>query len=761
MNVATYLSLYANQALHGRILFQGLNISIENRAGSVRSGTDPSGKPWATTMTYPYGYIRMTQGVDGDHVDCFIGPNHKAKNAYVVHVKKPPTFEKFDEDKCFLGFDSADAAKKAFVENYNDPKFFGSMEQIPMEKFKEKVLATKDNPKRIAAYSPDEPRVPSGPGGGQWTSGGGGDAVASPNISEGTNLDEAVRMLDSERHGRIAALAKNLATHFAGIAQNAIGSWKDGAEDSIVVHGNMDMESTRYVAARIGFAGDQKGVIAWQTHGGGTDAKWTVSIGSGYTMRQVSDTLDKVGIADRTIVPKRGGYDVVVYDFGSNMEPKIAEVAKNYGTNYERRRGTAAFIGGNTRAEGRREFERVINEYEGKHGRIQAAIDRQDGRGRGTGRGGNWGRSSAKRTLTPLDKTMILCDSYGGPQSNYLHLDVTPTIHPPSLRNPEYLPVPDMRETDDRFGDVTRRRKAQDLKNRVKGKTWSDSRQMGVTTTQIPWQPIDMTAAAVKNVQTHQPSIRLWAYSADQPRVPAGGDGGGQWTSGGGAPPSKEVQDYVAQYSAIFPSAITKFSNAVEGMGQIAGRVKNPSSLEEKLQRKGKTLDQITDTIGLRLTAPDIATVYRALDSVTQSFKVTKVDDRIEKPLDGIYRAIHVDAEMDGKKMEIQLRTKNQSNLAEFSHETLYKRQVSERTDPILRSYLKKLSTALYRRDMGEKTTLPDCPPVIRDKVGCITMMASSHCRIAEEIWRQPYVPRRASSALLASTLSRRRRRTI
>ena len=101
-------------------------------------------------MSHSYGYIRMTEGVDGDHVDVFLGGNEDAENVYVVHVKEPKTGD-YDEDKCFVGFDSAEEAKKAFLANYDDPKFFGGMETIPFEKFKEKVLATKDEPQRIAA----------------------------------------------------------------------------------------------------------------------------------------------------------------------------------------------------------------------------------------------------------------------------------------------------------------------------------------------------------------------------------------------------------------------------------------------------------------------------------------------------------------------------------------------------------------------------------------------------------------------------------
>ncbi len=142
--------LKAAYALQGRIEFQGLKISIENKKGSERKWYDPHNKETGSTKMYcDYGYIRMTEGVDGDHVDVYLGPNENAEFAYVVHQMKTPDFKEYDEDKCMLGFNSPKEAKSAYIKQYNSPKFFGSMTEIPMNKFKEKVLSTKNNPKMI------------------------------------------------------------------------------------------------------------------------------------------------------------------------------------------------------------------------------------------------------------------------------------------------------------------------------------------------------------------------------------------------------------------------------------------------------------------------------------------------------------------------------------------------------------------------------------------------------------------------------------
>lgn len=137
--------------LSRRMQFRGLNISVETDKGEKRHWKDPNnGETGFTLMKYPYGYIRMTKGVDGDHVDVYVGPDEDAKKVYVVHQQKAPNFERYDEDKCMLGFESADAAKKAYLDHYNDDRFFGSMTVMPFKQFKKKVLGTFKRPQKIA-----------------------------------------------------------------------------------------------------------------------------------------------------------------------------------------------------------------------------------------------------------------------------------------------------------------------------------------------------------------------------------------------------------------------------------------------------------------------------------------------------------------------------------------------------------------------------------------------------------------------------------
>ncbi|MCQ2604550.1 MAG: hypothetical protein MJ215_05870 [Spirochaetia bacterium] len=133
---------WSGHKLQGRTDFAGMKISIENKKGSYRSGIDKDGHEWKTLMHYDYGYIRGTVGTDKDHVDCYLGPDKTSMRVYVIHQNDPVT-GKYDEDKCMLGFSTAEDAKKAYMRQYDRPGFFGSMEMMDIETFKKRIFSQK------------------------------------------------------------------------------------------------------------------------------------------------------------------------------------------------------------------------------------------------------------------------------------------------------------------------------------------------------------------------------------------------------------------------------------------------------------------------------------------------------------------------------------------------------------------------------------------------------------------------------------------
>lgn len=134
---------FSGHKLQGKRKFNGMDLSIENRAGSVRKGTDPDGKEWRTEMKIPYGYIRETIGQDKDHLDCFVGPDRSSPVCFVVKQVKPDT-GKFDEDKVMLGFTDEARAKKAYLQHYDTPRYFGSIKRMTVDKLKERAIKNKE-----------------------------------------------------------------------------------------------------------------------------------------------------------------------------------------------------------------------------------------------------------------------------------------------------------------------------------------------------------------------------------------------------------------------------------------------------------------------------------------------------------------------------------------------------------------------------------------------------------------------------------------
>jgi hypothetical protein len=143
--------LLAGNYRKGKINFQGLDVSIENPRGSLRSGVGPDGETWHTGMQHDYGYIRGTMGVDGDHFDCYVGPNAMAPMAYIVTAMKPPDFAEPDEQKAMLGFANEDRAREAYLAHYDDPRFLGSIREMPVEQFKRELRTTRQDPRFIKA----------------------------------------------------------------------------------------------------------------------------------------------------------------------------------------------------------------------------------------------------------------------------------------------------------------------------------------------------------------------------------------------------------------------------------------------------------------------------------------------------------------------------------------------------------------------------------------------------------------------------------
>ena len=59
-----------------------------------------------------------------------------------------PNTKQFDEDKVMLGFDTPEAAKTAYLAQYDNPGFFGTMEVSDIDTFK-KIIEKRKGKKLV------------------------------------------------------------------------------------------------------------------------------------------------------------------------------------------------------------------------------------------------------------------------------------------------------------------------------------------------------------------------------------------------------------------------------------------------------------------------------------------------------------------------------------------------------------------------------------------------------------------------------------
>ena len=140
----------------GHVKIDGYDVTIENPKGSVRRGTDASGKQWEQEMQNTYGYIRGTEGVDGDHIDVFFSEDPSHGDVFVVdQVNKDGSF---DEHKVMYGFPDIESARKAYLSNYEDGwQGLGAITPVSKEEFKKWIDSSHRKTKPFAEYSSVKP----------------------------------------------------------------------------------------------------------------------------------------------------------------------------------------------------------------------------------------------------------------------------------------------------------------------------------------------------------------------------------------------------------------------------------------------------------------------------------------------------------------------------------------------------------------------------------------------------------------------------
>ena len=106
----------------GHVTVHGMDISIETAMGETRRGYDEDGnEKWANVSPAHYGYVRRTEGADGEQIDVYVGRNPASQKVWVID-QRDLNSDAFDEHKVMLGFDTQEQAEETYAGGFSDGK---------------------------------------------------------------------------------------------------------------------------------------------------------------------------------------------------------------------------------------------------------------------------------------------------------------------------------------------------------------------------------------------------------------------------------------------------------------------------------------------------------------------------------------------------------------------------------------------------------------------------------------------------------------
>ena len=101
---------------------------------------------------------------------------------------------------------------------------------------------------------------------------------------------------------------------------------------------------------------------------------------------------------------------------------------------------------------------------------------------------------------------------------------------------------------------------------------------------------------------------------------------------------------------------------------EVMGRAKKPYSIWRKMQEKEQGFSRLSDIYGFRIVVATEADCYRVLGAIHQRWRAVpgRFKDYISQPKSNGYRSIHTTVSgRDGKRVEVQIRTREMHEVAE------------------------------------------------------------------------------------------------
>jgi GTP pyrophosphokinase len=123
---------------------------------------------------------------------------------------------------------------------------------------------------------------------------------------------------------------------------------------------------------------------------------------------------------------------------------------------------------------------------------------------------------------------------------------------------------------------------------------------------------------------------------------------------------------------------------ATQGIeAEITGRPKHIYSIAKKMDRKGSSFDQVYDVVGVRIVCRELTDCYGALGVVHAIWRPIpgEFDDYIATPKESMYQSLHTAVLVDGRPLEVQIRTLDMHRVAEYGIAAHWRYKEGSRSD--------------------------------------------------------------------------------